>query len=225
MSIHSELKPAILIKRYKRFLADVELPDGKVTTIHVANTGAMTGCGEPGDTIWYSTSDNPKRKLPLSWELTEKANSDLICVNTIRANQVVEQAIRNGRIDPLNGFDSIQREVKYGEENSKIDLLLTGKNQPDTYIEVKSVTLLQDGQGYFPDAKTERGQKHLRELIHIANSGHRSVMLFCILHTAIDSVRAAAHIDPRYAELLEDAKRQGVEVLEYKPEIGTQGIY
>ena len=224
MPFHSELKPAKLIKRYKRFLADVELPDGSVTTLHVANTGAMTGCGSPGDTVWYSTSDNPKRKLPLSWELTQTNQDHLICVNTIRANQVVEKAILNGRIPALTGYANLRREVKYGEEKSKIDFLLTDGNKPDTYVEVKSVTLLHDNQGYFPDAKTERGQKHLRELMHIANSGHRAVLLFCVLHSGIESVEPAAHIDPKYAELFQQASDSGVEILTYRPEISTQKI-
>jgi len=157
MKLH--LQKATLIKRYKRFLADIILEDGTETTIHVANTGAMTGCATENDTVWYSTSDNKKRKYSFSWELTQTQKNHFICVNTIRANQLVEQAILNGTITELQGFDELKREVKYGEENSRIDILLNTSQKGDsqqtshssTYIEVKSVTLLEDQQGYFPE--------------------------------------------------------------------------
>ncbi|WP_448553607.1 DNA/RNA nuclease SfsA [Thalassotalea montiporae] len=228
------LKKATLIKRYKRFLADVTLADGSETTLHVANTGAMTGCAEPGDSVWYSTSDNPKRKYPFSWELTETQQAgDFICVNTARANQLAEQAINAGLIPELAGYQTLQREVKYGEENSKIDILLSQGQQADAYVEVKSVTLLdaqaythseKQGHGYFPDAVTTRGQKHLRELMHIAAQGQRAVLLFAVLHSGITSFAAAAHIDPTYAQLLNEAIAAGVEVLVYKAEISPEGM-
>lgn len=223
MKFSSELKQAKLIKRYKRFLADVELPDKSVRTIHVSNTGSMTGCGSIGDTIWYSTSDNVKRKYPNSWELTEKPNGSFICVNTIKANQLVEEALNNKIITELNDYSIIKREVKYGSENSKIDFLLLSpkqsENLPDAYVEVKSVTLLENGQGFFPDTTTLRGQKHLRELSDIAKSGDRAILLFAVLHTGIKSVKAAKHIDKKYNDLLEKAIKNGVEVLVYHAEI------
>ncbi len=200
------LQKAILIKRYKRFLADVILADGTTTTIHVANTGAMTGCAEAGDTVWYSTSTNLKRKYPLSWEITEKPNGDMICVNTIRANQLIEEALLAKKISPLAHFQNLTREVKYGEENSKIDFLLTDTAAVNTYIEVKSVTLLFEQQGYFPDAVSSRGQKHLRELITIKQQGKRAVLLFAVLHSGINTVAPAEHIDKKYAELLRQAQ-------------------
>lgn len=234
LSLNLNLSKATLIKRYKRFLADVILADGSETTLHVANTGAMTGCATPGDIIWYSTSNNPKRKYPYSWELTETQQAgDFICVNTARANQLAEQAINAGLISELAGYQTLQREVKYGEENSKIDILLSQGQQPNAYIEVKSVTLLdaqtdtdptKQGYGYFPDAVTTRGQKHLRELMHIAAQGHRAVLLFAVLHSGITSFAAAAHIDPTYAQLLEQAIAAGVEVLVYKAEISPEGM-
>jgi sugar fermentation stimulation protein A len=226
------LQPATLIQRYKRFLADVTLADNSPTTMHVANTGAMTGCAEPEDTVWYSTSTNPKRKYPFSWELTQTKKNHFICVNTIRANALAEEAILNGTITELQGFEKLEREVKYGEENSRIDILLsvsdgtniTGSIKAKTYIEVKSVTLLEGNQGYFPDAVTARGQKHLRELMSIVKSGHRAVLLFTVLHTGINSFKVAAHIDNKYADLLQEAVDSGVEVLIYKAKIDSETI-
>jgi len=210
------LNRATLIKRYKRFLADVTLSDGTTTTIHVANTGAMTGCATPNDKVYYSTSDNPKRKYPFSWEMTYTENKHWICVNTIRANQLIEEAINNGQIEELRNHKTLKREVKYGSENSKIDFLLTDGNNQQVYVEVKSVTLLEGEQGLFPDAVTTRGQKHLRELIEIVEQGHRAVLLFAVLHSGINSVKAAKHIDAKYAELLSLAKTKGVEVIAYQ---------
>ena len=220
------LKKATLIKRYKRFLADIILEDGSQTTLHVANTGAMTGCATENDAIWYSTSDNVKRKYPFSWELTQTQKQHFICVNTLRANQLVEEAITNNVIKELSGYSNLRREVKYGDENSKIDFLLNDKNDTETYIEVKSVTLLgnpsiindeeNDKQGYFPDSVTTRGQKHLRELIQMKQQGHRAVLLFAVLHSGIESIMAAKHIDAKYADLLIEAVNQGVEVIAYK---------
>ncbi|WP_281559582.1 DNA/RNA nuclease SfsA [Thalassomonas sp. RHCl1] len=210
------LQSATLLKRYKRFLADIEFPDGEQTTIHCANTGAMTGCADPGNTVWYSQSDNPKRKYPFSWELSQTQAQDIICVNTIRANQLVEEALESGKIAELTGYDELKREVKYGNENSKIDFYLSSPEKADTYIEVKSVTLLSDGQGYFPDAVTTRGQKHLRELTELAQQGKRAVLFFAVLHSGIHSVKAADHVDPLYGRLLAEAIEAGVEVLAYK---------
>ena len=235
-----QLKKATLIKRYKRFLADVILADGSQTTIHVANTGAMTNCAKPGDIVWYSTSTNVKRKYPFSWELTEKSNGDIICVNTLRANQLVEEALTQYKIselnhlfltnnEPTNTAYTIQREVKYGSENSKIDFLLNPiktKAISATYIEVKSVTLLEslqnnnqeESQGYFPDSVTTRGQKHLRELIQISQEEKQAVLLFCVLHSGINSVKAAAHIDNKYAQLLVKSAKIGVTIIAYQAE-------
>ncbi len=212
------VKPAKLIKRYKRFLTDVTLPDNTETTIHCANTGAMKGCGQPGDTIWYSKSNNLKRKYPLSWEVIQDQNNNFICVNTLRANQLVEEALQQGVIKEVNTFDNLKREVKYGTENSRVDFFTSSKNTPDTFIEVKSVTLLEQSQGYFPDTVTTRGQKHLRELIAMVNKGHRAILLFAVLNSGINNVRAARHIDPIYAKLLREANEAGVEIIAYKAE-------
>ena len=210
-----QLQKAKLIKRYKRFLADVETEQASFT-IHCANTGAMTGCANQGDAIWYSTSDNAKRKYPNSWELTQTKDHHLICVNTIRANQLVEEALTNGAISDFGEVTNIKREVKYGNENSKVDFLVSTNIQSPIYIEVKSVTLLQDNKGYFPDAVTTRGQKHLRELIELAQNGQQAVLLFAVLHSGINSVSPATHVDKKYAQLLSEAQQAGVSVLAYK---------
>ncbi|NHB89459.1 DNA/RNA nuclease SfsA [Photorhabdus tasmaniensis] len=219
MEFHPPLQSATLIRRYKRFLADVITPKGETLTIHCANTGAMTGCATPGDTIWYSTSDNPKRKYPNSWELTETQDGHWICVNTLRANDLVAEAIQQNAISEFSGYKKISREVKYGEENSRIDLLLQAEQHVNCYIEVKSVTLLQENCGYFPDAVTTRGQKHLRELQLIAEQGQRAVLFFAVLHSGIKQVAAAAHIDHNYSSLLEQARNSGVEVICYQARI------
>ncbi|MCM2678763.1 DNA/RNA nuclease SfsA [Echinimonas agarilytica] len=212
-TVKPTLSSATFIRRYKRFLADVELASGEMT-IYVPNTGAMTNCGSAGDTVWFSTSSNPTRKYQHTWELTER-NGHLICVNTARANQFAGEALRSNRVKGLTDYE-VKPEVKYGD--SRIDFLLT-RDEQKCYVEVKSCTLLEDGQGYFPDTVTVRGQKHLKELTKIAQEGHRAVLLFCILHSGIDSVLAAHHIDPTYAVLLDNAKAQGVEVLTYKPDL------
>mgnify|MGYP001097167677 FL=1 len=196
------LQSAILIKRYKRFLADVMTPDGRELTLHCPNTGAMTGCAAPGDTVWYSTSDNPKRKYAHTWELTETVEGATICVNTLRANTLAKEAILAGKIPELVGYNTLKSEVKYGDESSRIDILLQADDRQNCYIEVKSVTLAEKEYGYFPDAVTERGQKHLRELMSVAAAGDRAVILFAVLHSAIDRFSPAHHIDARYAQLL-----------------------
>lgn len=224
MEFSLPLQPAILLKRYKRFLADAITLQGETITLHCANTGAMTGCAEPGSTIWYSTSDNSKRKYPYSWELTETKTGDWICVNTLHANKVVKEAFDNGLISEFSGYSDCRTEVAYGTESSRIDLLLQAKNKSNCYIEIKSVTLLQNGRGYFPDAVTQRGQKHLRELQHIAEHGERAVLFFAVLHSGITSVSPAKHIDPVYAELCVQAKQKGVEIICYRASLSQDGI-
>ena len=236
MHFNPPLEPATLIKRYKRFLADITLPDDSERTIHCANTGAMTGCATPGNTVWYSTSDNAKRKYPNSWEISETDKGHRICVNTARANQLAVEAIENKTIVELLGYDALRTEVKYGSENSRIDILLEDSEKPPCYIEVKSVTLLDEqqistkqgtstkGQGFFPDAVTTRGQKHLRELTEMAESGNRAVLLFTVLHSGIEKVSAAHHIDAKYSLLLKQAQDAGVEVLCYKAELSSTQI-
>ena len=215
MQFSPPLQTATLIKRYKRFLADVTLADGRDITVHVANTGAMTNCGEPGDTLWLSYSDNSKRKYAYSWEYTQTQTGEFICVNTQRANQIVKQALAAQKIAELASYNEITAEVKYGSENSKIDFLLSSPILPDCYVEVKSVTLLAQQRGWFPDTQTLRGQKHLRELIEIKQTGARAVLLFAVMHSGIKQVSAAKHIDPIYNQLMIEAEQAGVEILVY----------
>lgn len=225
MLFNTPMQKATLIKRYKRFLADVTLMDGSETTIYCANTGAMTGCGQPGDTIFYSTSENKKRKYQHTWEFTLTPAKHLICVNTAKANTLVAEAIAQDLIPELLDYQDCKAEVKYGEENSRIDFLLTDTEKVDCYVEVKSCTLLderiQPGDGYFPDAITTRGQKHLRELIEMKQQGYRSVLLFAVLHSGIKNVQPASFIDKKYTALFEQAKKEGVEIVCYFPDLSA----
>lgn len=209
MQFFPPLQRATLIQRYKRFLADVITPDGRELTLHCPNTGAMTGCATPGDTVWYSTSENTKRKYPHTWELTETQAGALICVNTLWANRLTKEALENDWLSELSGYSELRSEVKYGAERSRIDFMLQAGFQPDCYIEVKSVTLADHAQGYFPDAITQRGQKHLRELMSVAAEGQRAVILFAVLHSAITRFSPARHIDMKYAQLLTEAQQRG----------------
>ncbi|MDP8171493.1 DNA/RNA nuclease SfsA [Pasteurella skyensis] len=207
------LKQGILIKRYKRFLADIMLPNGEQITIHCPNTGAMTGCATEGDRVWFSTSDNPKRKYAHTWELTETQQGDFICVNTQRANQLVNEALQHKWIEELVQYQHIQAEVKYGEEKSRIDFLL----DESCFVEVKSTTLLtENGIGMFPDTQTLRGQKHLRELTIMAQQGYSAVIFFAILHSGIRTFEVAKQIDPKYAELFQQALDNGIQAVCYK---------
>lgn len=213
-----------LLKRYKRFLADVRLPDGTEVTAHCPNTGSMKNCAEPGSRVWLLDSGNPKRKYPLGWELVEIDQQYLACINTGRANALVKEAILDGVISELEGYDNIRQEVKYGE-NSRIDLLLESESKAAAWVEVKNVTLLEeDNKGYFPDAVTKRGAKHLRELMAMVAQGDRAVMLFCVPHTGIKQVSPADNIDPEYGQLLREASAAGVEILAYGAEITSEEI-
>tara|TARA_Y100000780_G_scaffold30460_1_gene24958 strand:- start:27 stop:722 length:696 start_codon:yes stop_codon:yes gene_type:complete len=206
-----------LIRRYKRFLADVQLPDDTEVTAHCPNTGSMLGCQPENARVWLSRSDNPKRKLQYTWELVETAPGVLACVNTARPNAQARAAIEAGVVQSLAGYSQCRAEVRYGSEKSRIDLLLSGHgHEPDAWVEVKNVTLAEGGEGYFPDAVTERGQKHLRELMAQVQNGDRAVLFFVVNHTGIEQVRPADHIDARYGQLLREACEAGVEVIAYR---------
>lgn len=219
------LHPAQLQRRYKRFLADVTLPNGEVTTIHCPNTGSMKRCVVENSPCWYSISENPKRKYPFTLELVTTVSGHLAGVNTGRANTLVKEAIEDGVIVELQGYATIQAEVKYGDERSRIDFLLSGNGMNDCYVEVKSVTLAMDnGRGLFPDSVSERGTKHLRELMAMVSQGHRAVLVFCVQHAGIDTVSPADDIDPVYGSTLRQAIQAGVEVLTYGAEITSESI-
>jgi sugar fermentation stimulation protein A len=219
------LVPATLVKRYKRFLADVIMEDGEAITVHCANTGAMTGCAVPGSKVWLYKSDNPKRKYMYSWELVELDNSrGFICVNTARANQVIEKALEQKKIAAVAQYEKITREVKYGEA-SRVDFFLSQPDAQDVYLEVKSVTLhLDEDLGAFPDAVTLRGQKHLKELLAMKEQGSRAILVFCVLHSLIKQVTVADHIDEKYALLLKEVINQGVEVYCYSVQMSINEL-
>nr|WP_321482581.1 DNA/RNA nuclease SfsA [uncultured Cohaesibacter sp.] len=214
MKFEKPLIPGHLIQRYKRFLADVELDDGTVITAHCANPGSMLGLKDQGTRVWLSKSDNPKRKLAYSWELSEFDNA-MIGINTSHPNRIVEEAILEGRIAELTGYETLRREVKYGK-NSRIDLLLQDEGKPDCYVEVKNVHLLREqGLAEFPDSVTKRGAKHLGELADMVKQGHRAVMLYLVQRTDADRFALASDIDPAYAEAFRLATNAGVEAIVY----------
>jgi sugar fermentation stimulation protein A len=214
------LEEGRLLKRYKRFLADIETTSGELLTIHCPNTGSMLNCMSEGCRVWFSRSNDPKRKLPGTWEIAETPQGRLACVNTARANALVEEALQAGVIAELAGFSALKREVAYGVENSRADFRLDFPAGP-AFVEVKSVTLGFDGTpvAAFPDAVTLRGSKHLRELAARARQGVRAVQLYCVNLSGIEAVRAANEIDPAYAAALREAVAAGVEVLAYGVEL------
>ncbi len=223
--IYSELLPGRLLRRYKRFLADVELDNGKIVTAHCPNTGSMLNCCDPGGRVWLLDSDNTKRKLRYTWELVEVEGRYLACINTNRANRLVKEAILDCKIEELTGYDELLAERPYGRENSRIDFLLKKDGMADCYVEVKNVTLLaEDGMGRFPDAVTERGQRHLRELMAVVDGGGRAVLFFNVAHTGIQHVEPAWNIDKDYSTTLLEALDHGVEILAYGSSISTDSI-
>lgn len=212
------LVPGTLLRRYKRFLADVRLADGQEVVAHCPNTGSMKAVDVPGCRVWLSPSDNPKRKLAWTWEWIELPQPDgtvaLASVHTGRANRLVEAAIEAGDIAPLAGYQALKREVKITD--ARLDFRLDDPEHGTAYIEVKQVTLREsDGHGYFPDSVSVRGTKHLRVLQALAEQGERAVLLFCVAHEGIGDVAPAGHIDPTYATALGEAARAGVEVIAY----------
>jgi sugar fermentation stimulation protein A len=202
-----------LIRRYKRFLADVELDDGSLVTAHTPNTGSMQGCALPGSRVMLSLSGNPARKYAHSWELVH-ADGVWVGINTLLPNRLVWEGIENGTIAELAGYQSIRAEVPYGE-GSRIDLLLSGE-RGICYVEVKNVTLVQGGRALFPDAVSARGQKHLRELMQMVRAGHRAVNFFVVQREDGESVSPADAIDPAYGAQLREASLAGVELLAYR---------
>ncbi len=227
MRLPRPLIPATLVRRYKRFLADVVLPDGREVTAHVANPGSMIGLAAPGSRVWLSRSDNAKRKLAHSWELVEVdfgGGLELVGVNTAHPNHIVAEAIAAGLIPELAGYTSARREVTYGA-NSRVDLLLEDPRRAACYVEVKNVHLMRrQGLAEFPDAVTARGAKHLAELATMAVLGCRAVMLFLIQIGSAERFALAADIDPTYAHAFERACAAGVEALAYRCKVSAEDI-
>ncbi len=218
------LLEGVLIKRYKRFLADVILQNGKVVTAHTPNTGSMRGCAEPGSRVWLRDSGNPKRAYPLSWELVETSSGALVGINTGLSNPLVREAIEGDAIKELRGFNDIRAEVRYGDENSRIDLLLENGPVRRCYVEVKNVTLVESGVAFFPDAVSKRASRHLRELIGVVAAGYRAVIFYCVQREDASQVRPADSIDPEYGQTLRLAVSSGVEALAYAASVSVRGI-
>lgn len=224
MEFASPLIPATLLRRYKRFLADVRLDDGTEMTVHCANPGAMLGLKAEGARIWIEDSHNPKRKLRHSWKLVELPGGHMAGIDTAVPNRIVGEALRAGRISELAGYETVRAEVKYGT-NSRVDFLLSGAGRRDAYVEVKNVHLLRNGDwAEFPDSVTARGTKHLAELSEMVAQGHRAVMLYAIQRTDCARFRLAGDIDPAYARAFDAARDAGVEVLAYGTSISPQEI-
>jgi sugar fermentation stimulation protein A len=221
MQYEPPLLPGRLLRRYKRFLADVEM-EGGVDTVHCANPGSMMGLAAPGARVWLSRSANAARKLPLTWELVE-ARGSLVGVNTGHANRLAEEALARDRIPELSGYDLRRREIACGEA-SRIDFLLTGPGRPPCYVEVKSVTLSRAAAAEFPDAVTARGARHLKELMALRRQGARSVMLFLAQRGDCRQFEVAGDIDPAYAAALMAARAAGVEILAYGCRVSPEGI-
>lgn len=223
MKFSQTLLRGTLIKRYKRFLSDITLENGEEVTAHCANSGSMMGLKEPGYEVWLSQSDNPKRKLKYSWELVD-TGSALVGINTSHPNKIVAEAIQNGEIEALKGYDTLRPEVKYGE-NSRIDILLQSEGKPDCYVEVKNVTLSrEEGLAEFPDAVTARGTKHLKELANMVANGHRATMFYLVQRNDCDKFRLAKDIDPAYREAYLEACAAGVEILCYDCRMSPEEI-
>jgi sugar fermentation stimulation protein A len=227
MRFPAPLLPATLVKRYKRFLADVMLPSGDTVTVHCANPGAMTGLNTVGARVWLSKSANPNRKLAHSWELVEVdlgGGAELVGINTAHPNALAAEAIAAGAIPELTGYASLRREVKYGK-SSRVDVLLEAPARPSCYVEIKNVHLMRKaGLAEFPDAVTKRGAKHLAELSDMVATGARAVMLFLIQIGSARRFALARDIDPAYGEAFDAARRAGVEAIAYRCTITCEGI-
>lgn len=211
-----------LIRRYKRFLADVRLPEGRTVVAHCPNSGSMKACCEPGRPVYLSVHDNPKRKLRYTWELIDMPTS-LVGVNTLVPNRLTALAIDAGDVEPLSGYTSLRREVRVGD-HSRIDLLLEAPGRRPCYVEVKNCTLVENGRATFPDAVTLRGQKHLEALQALVAAGCRCVMFYLVQRMDAERFAPADAIDPDYGRKLRRATAGGVEMLAYDVFIDLEGI-
>ena len=221
MIYSAPLEPGILLKRYKRFLADVKLEDGTQVTVHCPNSGSMLSCSNLGSSVYISKSSKAQRKYPFTLEMT-RHDSAWIGINTSLTNSLVVEAIKNGDIRELRNPDSIQQEVKVSHE-SRLDVLLT-KGVRKIFIEIKSCTLVVDQCAMFPDAVTSRGTRHLQELARLVRQGQEGILFFLVQRMDAVFFRPAAHIDPVYAKTLAEVHRQGVQILVYQAAVSPNGI-
>jgi len=226
MKFDTPLTRGRLVKRYKRFLADVELENGEIVVAHCANSGSMMGLKDEGNPVWLSPNQNPKAKLDWRWEVVEVEGA-LVGINTSRPNAIVEEAILAGRVPELSNYETLRREVKYGT-NSRIDILLENPDSDTApslcYVEVKNVTLKRHNHAEFPDAVTVRGAKHLGELADMVKAGHRAVMFYLVNRNDCTAFRLASDIDPAYATAFDEAIKAGVEVLVYRADLSAEAI-
>lgn len=222
MEFSTSLLEGRLVKRYKRFLADIELMDGSLITAHCPNSGAMVGICDPGSRVWVSKSSNPARKLGYSWHLIE-ADNTLVGMDTSLPNVLVEEAILHQKIPALLGYDTLRREVKYGT-NSRIDILLESPTRPPCYVEVKIAHLKRESLALFPDCVTARGTKHLNELCHLVTQGIRAVMIYVIQREDCDGFSFADDLDPVYGKTARQVFSQGVEAYAYACQMSTKTI-
>ncbi len=213
MHFASPLVRATLIKRYKRFMADVRFDSGETATVHVANPGTMIGLAEPGMEVWLSPATNPARKLAWNWELV-RAQGYLVGINTAHPNNIVAEALVRGAIPEFTGYPSRRREVKYGR-NSRIDFLLEAEGRPPCYLEIKNVHMKRGDAACFPNSVTARGTKHLSELSAMVSAGARAAMLYLVQREECSSFTLAADIDPTYVAAFDHARTKGVEVICY----------
>jgi len=221
MLFETPLQPATLIKRYKRFLADVTTDEGQEITVYCPNTGTMRSCSTPGSKVMLSTSPNLKRKYPQTLEMV-RGSTTWIGVNTGLTNGIVAEAILEGRIKELQDIDTLKREV-VTSKSSRLDLLLE-RGEEKIYVEIKNCSLVEDDWAMFPDAVTTRGTKHLHELATLVKQGHRGIIFFCIQRGDADRFKPAAHIDPVYAKALAEVSKKGVEILAYQAEVLPESI-
>lgn len=220
MRFENPLQRGTLLRRYKRFLADIRTESGSRITSHCPNTGAMLGCSQPGSTVYFSRSDSESRKYPHTLELVESENRHLVCVNTSVANKVIGEALSARKIEPLSEYQEWQPEIGIPDSNGRFDFGI----DLEVYVEVKSVTFLSKAHGRFPDAKSDRATKHVRALQRRIQAGQRGVLLFCVPHTGIEQVGIARDIDPTYYESVACAVEQGMEVLAFRCSVSPESV-
>lgn len=226
MEFESPLIEAKLVRRYKRFLADVVLKGGEQATAHCPNTGSMFGCQEPGSRVWLMRVDNSTRKYPLSWEMVEVSSGAVVGINTHRSNHLVAEALNQGLIGSLDGYQDFRREVSLVGKGARLDFLLQGHpTAPDCYLEVKNVTAAAEGGwAFFPDAVSTRAARHLKELTALVEQGYRAALVYCVQRADVSEVRPANEIDPAYCLALRLAVMTGVEIYAYRADISPHSI-